>query len=293
MSHPYTQFVNEFVRLHDETREAALGGLPPAAAPRLLDNAPRALLFAPHPDDECILGGLPLRLRRELSFRISAVAVTQGSRVDRQAARLEEMRGACHFLGFELITTRPNGLTGINLRTREQNPSAWEDAVKIIAQIIAYHRASLIFMPHDGDFHSTHTGTHHLVVDAMRSLGPNFRCKIVETEYWRAMEDPNLMVESTPEDVADLVAAVSFHRGEVARNPYHLFMPAWMSDNVRRGSELVGGQGAGAPDFHFATLYRMREWAKGGFATCLKAPRLIPAGQALAEVFKREIVPAS
>jgi LmbE family N-acetylglucosaminyl deacetylase len=293
VSHPYNQFVNEFVRLLDETREAPLGGFPPAAAPRLLDNAPRALVFAPHPDDESILGGLPLRLRRELSFRVSAVAVTQGSRVDRQAARLEEMRGACHFLGFELITTRPNGLANINPRTREQNPGAWEDAVAVIAQIISYHRASVIFLPHAQDFHSTHIGTHQLVMDALRTLGPNFRCKLVETEFWRAMADPNLMVESSPEDVADLVAAVSFHRGEVARNPYHLFLPSWMADNVRRGSELVGGQGAGAQDFHFATLYRLTEWVNGGVVPCLNAPRPIAVGPVLAEIFKREIVPAS
>jgi hypothetical protein len=115
----------------------------------------------------------------------------------------------------------------------------------------------------------------------------------VETEFWRAMADPNLMVESSPDDVADLVAAVSFHRGEVARNPYHLFLPAWMADNVRRGSELVGGQGAGAQDFHFATLYRLTEWFNGRVVPCLKAPRPIPAGAVLAEIFKREIVPAS
>jgi LmbE family N-acetylglucosaminyl deacetylase len=293
VNHTYNHFVDEFARLQDEVRKAPLGGLPPAPAPRLLDNAPRALVFAPHPDDESIQAGLPLRLRRELSFRVSAVAVTQGSRIDRQAARLEEMRGACHFLGFELITTRPNGLSHVSLRTREMKPGAWEDMVATVAQIIAYHRASVLFVPHEYDQHATHIGTHHLVLDALRSLGPNFRCKIVETEYWRAMEDPNLMIESSAADVADLVAAVSFHRGEVARNPYHLFMPSWMSDNVRRGSELVGAMGSASPDFHFATLYRLREWAHGGFAPCLKAPRLVPVGPVLEEIFKREIVPAS
>lgn len=47
------------------------------------------------------------------------------------------------------------------------------------------------------------------------------------------------------------------------RNPYHLGLPAWMQDNVRRGGELVGGQGEAAPDFAFATLYRMRRWKAG------------------------------
>jgi len=56
---------------------------------------------------------------------------------------------------------------------------------------------------------------------------------------------------------------LSFHVGEVERNPYHLRLPAWLQDNVRRGAELVGGQGGTAPDFKFATLYRLRQWKNG------------------------------
>ena len=36
-----------------------------------------------------------------------------------------------------------------------------------------------------------------------------------------------------------------------------------MQDNVRRGAELVGGQGGTAPDFCFATLYRVSRWNRG------------------------------
>jgi hypothetical protein len=53
---------------------------------------------------------------------------------------------------------------------------------------------------------------------------------------------------------------LSFHAGEMRRNPFHLRMPAWLQDNVRRGAELVGGQGGAAPDFMFAVLYRVRQW---------------------------------
>ena len=289
LSHPYHHFVTEFVRLLEETRALPPGELEPAPAPRVHDNAPRALIMAPHPDDECITGGLALRLRRELHFRVTAVPVTQGSRVDRRPATLEEMRGACHFLGYELIPSRANGLdglAGINLRTRTQNPGAWAEAVEVVAHIISYHRPSVLIMPHVDDFHSTHVGTHHLVLDALATLGPAFGCKVVETEYWRPMADPNLMIESSPEDVADLVAAVSCHRGEVARNPHHLLLPAWMADNVRRGSELVGGQGAAAAGGHFASLYRLREWKGGGLVPCLNAARYMPVGPGLETLFR-------
>lgn len=285
MSHPYHQFVNDFVSLLDEARRLPLGELPPAGAPRVQDNAPRVLVFAPHPDDEAINGGLALRLRRERRFRVTAVAVTQGSRVDRKTERLEEMREACHFLGFELIATPNSGLTGIHLRTRTTHPEAWAEAVAVIAEIIAYHRASVIILPHEDDFHTTHTGTHHLVMDALRTLGPKVRCRIVETEFWRAMADPNLMIESSAADVADLVAATSFHKGEVRRNPHHIHLPGWMSDNVRRGSELVGGQGVAAPAFTFATLYRIRDWVNGDFQACINAGVLIPASGDLAALF--------
>ena len=36
-----------------------------------------------------------------------------------------------------------------------------------------------------------------------------------------------------------------------------------MLDNVRRGGELVGGQGAAAPDFIFALVHRLRRWRSG------------------------------
>ena len=57
-----------------------------------------------------------------------------------------------------------------------------------------------------------------------------------------------------------MIAATTFHVGEVKRSPYHLVLPAWMMDNVRRGCELVGGQGGAAPQFTFAALYWLRKW---------------------------------
>jgi len=285
VNHPYELFVNEFVNLMETAGRMPLGGCPPAAVPPLPDAAPRVLLFAPHPDDEALVGGLALRLRRELAFRVTAVAVTQGSRVDRRDERLEEMRGACGFLGFELLTLPPQGLTHIHPRTRAEQPDAWAEAVRQIRELIAYHRPSVVMMPHDDDANTTHLGTHLLVRDALRAQGPAFRCRIVETEFWRPMADPNLLAETAPADLADLVAAVSFHRGEVLRNPYHLRLPAMLADSVRRGSELVGGQGGAGADFPFGALYRVRDWADGDFRACLRAGLVITARGDLAAVF--------
>src|SRR6185503_10697913 len=108
-------------------------------------------------------------------------------------------------------------------------------------------------------------------------LPRDFQTVLVETEFWGAMDNPNLMVESSEEDVADLLAALSFHVEEVRRNPYHLRLPAWLMDNVRRGAELVGGQGRTAPNFTFATLYRVRQWKNGGIEELYSGGKLLVA----------------
>src|SRR5687768_13484745 len=94
-SNPYLDYVEGFARLLREGRELPLGpsaaGVQPVAGPQ----APVALLFSPHPDDEVITGGLPLRLQREAGWRIVNVAVTQGSAPERRDARWRELQDCC------------------------------------------------------------------------------------------------------------------------------------------------------------------------------------------------------
>jgi LmbE family N-acetylglucosaminyl deacetylase len=283
---PYLRFVTEQARLMREARGHALGGLPPAARPAIAPDAPRALIFAPHPDDECIVGALPLRLLREARMNVVNVAVTQGSNKQRQGPRLDELRAACEYLGFGLITTAPGGLERINPNARAQDPAHWRACVEAVTRILAEHRPRVVLVPHEGDWNSTHIGTHLLVADALAAMPADLACHVVETEFWGAMAAPNLMVESSVEQVADLVAATSFHVGEVKRNPYHLLLPAWMQDNVRRGGELVGGQGGAAPDFTFATLYRLGRARGGGRIEPLTTSTLVSAGDDMAALFR-------
>ena len=271
---PYEAFVSEFAQIVRKNKSLPLGGLPMPPKRKLSPDAPKALIFAPHPDDEVIIGGLPLRLMREKGMNVINVAVTQGSNKARQPERWKELAACCEYIGFGLVATRQNGLEGVNLKAREQKSDEWKRSVIRMADIIREHQPKLIFFPHDRDWNVTHIGTHRLVVDALTQLGP-FSCTTIETEFWGAMDDPNLMVESSVRDVTALIAALSFHVGEVRRNPYHLRMPAWMMDNVRRGGELVGGQGAAAPDFTFATLYRLRRWENGAFRPVLHKGRFI------------------
>lgn len=259
----YHQLVEAYAALARSARGYPLGGFPPAPRPAIAPDAPRVLIFAPHPDDECIIGALPLRLLREARMNVIDVVVTQGSNKERQGSRLDELRSACAYLGFGLETTAPGGLERVSTKARVQDPAHWQACVDTIARIVAARRPRVVFLPHDGDWNSTHIGTHHLVMDALKAQPPGFECWVVETEFWGAMATPNLVVESSVEQVADLVAATSFHVGEVKRNPYHVLLPAWMQDNVRRGGEVAGGQGGAAPDFLFATLYRLGRFRDG------------------------------
>lgn len=219
------------------------------------------LILAPHPDDESITGLLPLRLKEECGFRVWVVPATLGSRVDRRAARVRELRAACRTLGF-----------GVRFLSAE-------DPAAELPAVLAAIRPAAIFLPHAKDGHPTHRSTHRIGVAAMDAAGGGFH--VVETEYWHPLERPNLMVAAKKSHVATLRKALACHVGEVARNDYAARLPAWMSDNVRRGAELVGGPGAVAPDMAFATLYRARTRAGGKWRAPYRGGRIVASPEEL------------
>lgn len=282
---PYQHFVSECARFAREGKSYPLGTFARLPRPDLSADVPKVLIFSPHPDDEVIIGGLALRLLREARWNVINVAVTQGSKKERQAERLAELKACCDCVGFGLVQTAPCGLERVNVKTREQDEVFWAQSVLAVAKIINEHRPRVILFPHDNDWNSTHIGTHYLVMDALKAQAADFACYAVETEFWGAMATPNLMVEISPHDLGDLITALTFHVGEVKRNPYHLSLPAWMQDNVRRGGELVGGQGGAAPDFTFATLYRLRQWKNARLEKVHDGGRNCSARENPAELF--------
>jgi LmbE family N-acetylglucosaminyl deacetylase len=283
-SNAYEKYVAENVRLLEEARGHPKGGFEPAGRPAIPPDAPKALFFAPHPDDECVVGGLALRLLRQGRFRVVDVAVTLGSLVERRAERLRELRGACGYLGFELALTAPLGLERINPKARDQDPAHWQRCVKVVADILAQNRPRVVMCPHEHDWNTTHIGTHFVVFDALKQMPADFECVVIETEFWGQMNDPNLLVELSPTDLADMIAATTFHLGEIARNPYHLKLPAWAMNNVLRGSELVGGQGGAGADFPFGAVYRLRRWRQGELVRTYSGGKIVPCGEDITRV---------
>jgi LmbE family N-acetylglucosaminyl deacetylase len=263
----YLQYVSAYRTLLEQGKKLPSVQARPVS-PAGTKDGPVILLFSPHPDDECTTGGLALRLQREAGARVVNIPVTFGSNIERRAARREELKNACAHLGFELADS---GLEGF------QTPQE-------IAQILKTYRPRMIFFPHAEDWNGTHERVHRLIMDALPLADVD--CLLVQTEFWRPMKQPNLMVELSAEDLAALVEALSLHTGEVARNPYHLMLPEWMMDNVRRGGEVVGGQGGAIPDFTFATLYHLSKWVGGAQQDVLKNGRALPSGERAGELLK-------
>ncbi len=246
-------------RLPLNTEESIYNSISPKDNTALKDK--NILIFAPHPDDECITGLLPLRFMIESGAKIIDVAVTLGSKLDRRAERLQELTDACEYLDWGLRVCGKDGFENMRTTTKENDPTYWNKCVDEIASIIEEYKPIAIFAPHLDDWNATHIGTSLLISDAVEKI--KYDGIVINSEYWGGIRKANLMVEASNEYVAAQMQALARHTKEVERNDYHLRLPAWMSDNVRRGAELVGGQGMSAPKFFFATLYNVQKFKDG------------------------------
>ncbi|HEX5483667.1 MAG TPA: hypothetical protein VFZ08_13675, partial [Terriglobia bacterium] len=152
------------------------------------------------------------------------------------------------------------GFDRITEEARKGQPEEWKSKVETLREIFDREKPDAVLTPHGQDFNSTHVGTHSLVVEALGQhldLSRRGPVLLIEAEFWHQIERPNLMVGLTPELVAAQLVGIAEHGDEMRRNPYHLLHPCRLMDNVRRGSEVVGGQGAKARDFAFAEIYNV------------------------------------
>lgn len=198
------------------------------------------MILSPHPDDESITGSLALRLMLENNAYVINVAVTLGSKKDRQKARLKELESACEFLEMDLDVLSED----------------WTKKSKELKALIEKYRPQLILAPHLKDHHPTHIKTGKLLAKVLKTS--KLKCLVGWTEFWSDQEKPNCLIEVPMEIVARQMKALEFHKGEIARNPYHLRLPSWMMDNVRRGGEIINNVGAEVPGMPFGVIYRLQ-----------------------------------
>jgi len=268
----YRQFVQKYKEALDTRLPVPNPGKYSSPTPKA--GAPVALLLSPHPDDEVITGALALRLQHEAGARVINVAVTLGSNTARREKRREELTNACAVLGWELEVL---GWTGVTPETAKRDPAVWQGLVNSLVHILQRWQPRWIFYPHAEDWHPTHRGVNKLVEAACSKADLKDTPYRVQTEYWQPHASPNLLVECAPDSLALLVAALCCHQGEVTRNPYHLSLPAWMADNVRRGAERVAGPGSETPKFKFGTLYHVQPELPLGWKAILPASLKVKA----------------
>ncbi|MGE0109660.1 MAG: PIG-L deacetylase family protein [Bdellovibrionales bacterium] len=258
----YLDFVDRITQLNSEAVKIDLPHTE-KKAPEIQPSKKNVLIFSPHPDDESITGALALRLRKETQHQIINIPVTLGSDLKRRNERRQELEAACAVLGFSIHDLLDSGLNKISPDSQNINPQKWNDDVEIICDVIKQFDPVGIIFPHAEDLHPTHIGTNRLVFDALAGIVQTKPIMLFESEYWHPMQTPNLLLESSNQDVALLIEAIACHHGEVNRTPYHLTQPSWMAENVRRGSEIMGTFGSNAVTFQFATLYRKSSWYNG------------------------------
>ena len=199
-------------------------------------DSPKVLIVAPHPDDECLMGGYALRMKEEWNAKVYVVPFSYGSNVNRQVERRRELEAAVKVLGFELI----------EVPSRPAHDFSKLNGEDSLLQLLHQLKPEVVFSPHADDRHRVHLETHsvtHLALEEylaeLSAQGKSQSVLWVQTEFWHPMLYPNLLVPYSVKQVAQLGAGLQEHLLEVARNPYHLRLPAWMMDSVRRGSEVV------------------------------------------------------
>ena len=193
---PYLSYAESFKKITESGKSLPYGNIAPLQKVIHGNDAPIALIMSPHPDDECIMGGLPLRLMREAGFRIVNVAVTLGSNMDRRKERLCELQRACDWIGFELQQMGEEGLEKVTVNSRQTSPENWTLMTRHLVEAIEKWNPTAIFFPNSHDWNKTHLGVHMLTLDALKETD-NFFPFLIETEYWGQMPKPNLLVEST------------------------------------------------------------------------------------------------
>lgn len=200
------------------------------------------LIISPHPDDECIVGSLALRLMHENNAHVINVAVTLGSKKERQKERKKELELACEKLQIELDILSED----------------WTRKSRELKSLVEKYKPQLVIAPHPKDHHPTHVKTSKLVEKVLKST--KHAGLVAWTEFWGQLEKPNCLIEVPTEIVELQMRALEFHRGEIERNPYHLRLPAWMMDNVRRGGEVIANVGGEVPQMPFGVIYRLQKF---------------------------------
>ncbi len=240
----FESYVQSFQKLYLDAKGLGSPEFPPLRSLFSFESK-RILIIAPHPDDECLMAGMPLRAKLEFKAEVAVLPFTYGSKVERQIDRKHELDNALQILEFSKLDPRASGEAELSF---DQLRAAIES-----------FRPDTVVLPHPKDGHATHMRCSTLALQATLEIAQkqSRRIQTFQTEFWHSMDSPNLLVPLSSELVTRMGKALLCHVGEVTRNPYHLTLPAWLMDQVRKGSEIEKGAAKG--NAVFGQLYRHEE----------------------------------
>jgi len=251
---PYAQYVQSMVSHYVQLSASSSGNsssnnvqasqLLPLVKPSGLSEHPTIVILAPHPDDECLMAGAALRMQEEWDAQVIVIPYGYGSNIARRNSRAQELADAVSVLGFTVFDPRKN--TRLEVITEIE-----------FLEAMTKLKPEIIFSPHARDFHPAHIGAHD-VVERFIQQTTGKKPLWLQTEYWQAMESPQLFIPLRPDHVIQIGEALMKHVGEVSRNPYHLRLPAWYIDQARRAQEIMPGASPGviSDQYLFGQLFR-------------------------------------
>lgn len=213
-----------------------------------------ALHLAPHPDDELIGAPATLMALRDAGWRVVNLACGLGA-PEQRARREAELREACRLARFELRIAGPG-----------------EEPAAAIAAAIAELEPALVVSPCPQDRHPAHLRVAGAAAEALARV-PVATPRWWTWALWGWLPQPTLATAFEESRLQEILAALSAHRGELARNDYRRLVRGRAEAAACLAPELLFGFGAdtGDPAPVYAELLSEQVPAAAGWQ--LGAPR--------------------
>jgi LmbE family N-acetylglucosaminyl deacetylase len=138
-----------------------------------LDRSARALVFAPHPDDEVLGCGGTIALKVLAGAQVQVVIMTDGRTSHAQfvdAQTLIEMRRAEAIDASERLGLASSAYTFLDFEDNRLGEHA-DRARRRVAELLVRHEPEQVFVPHRHDRLRDHVATFEIVSAAIRECG--------------------------------------------------------------------------------------------------------------------------
>lgn len=233
---------------------------------------------APHADDESIGAPATLMALRDAGWHVVNVTCSLGGPEERDRRRAE-VQAACAQAGFALEVLE-------HLGAPLRGPDVAEVQLVLehaVADVLHRHRPPIVVAPSPHDGH----GGHEVVGRA--ALAACTRAAAAGTEVprlwlwglWADLPLPTVLVPFGEERLAEILAALECHAGELARNDYRRVVAGRAAAVASLGPERVFGFGSTGAAEPYAEV--LCEVVRRGPRWHLGRPRQLDAGNPVGE----------